>query len=265
MADAPRRREGRDLYQPDPAFSPHRQAKRVAEALLFAAAEPLDEEKLAAKLPEGSDLAAILAELSVDYAERGVQLRRIAGKWMLRTADDLAHLLRDETVETKKLTRAQTETLAIISYHQPVTRAEIEEIRGVATSKGILDILLETGWIRMRGRRRTPGRPVTYGTTERFLIHFGLDTIRDLPGLDELKGTGLIDGRLPAGFAIPLPSDDAELTADEDPLDGTEAHEEIEPLDDGEAAEEAGGGEKAAGEADDAGEPRQDTSEIARR
>ena len=138
-------------------MTPHQQAMRVAEALLFAAAEPLDEAKIASRMPDGVDLAAVLADLVSDYAHRGVQLRRIAGKWMLRTADDLAVLLRDETVEVKKLTRAQIETLAIIAYHQPVTRAEIEEIRGVATSKGILDILLDTGWIRMRGRRRTPG------------------------------------------------------------------------------------------------------------
>ena len=230
MADAGRRLDPHDLFEPPLVVTAHQQAMRVAEALLFAAAEPLDEVKIASRLPDGVDVAAVLGDLVSDYAHRGVQLRRIAGKWMLRTADDLAPLLRDETVEVKKLTRAQIETLAIIAYHQPVTRAEIEEIRGVATSKGILDILLDTGWIRMRGRRRTPGRPVTLGTSEQFLVHFGLDAIRDLPGLEELKGTGLIDARLPAGFAIPLPTDDAALAADEDPLDGSEAMDDLEPL-----------------------------------
>lgn len=222
MADAQRQRTAQDLFESPVDRSLVEQAKRIAEAMLFAAAEPLDEARIAKRLPDGCDVAAILADLAVDYSGRGVELRRIAGKWMLRTADDLASILRDETVEIRKLTRAQIETLAIIAYHQPVTRAEIEEIRGVAVSKGILDVLLETGWIRMRGRRRTPGRPVTYGTTEHFLVHFGLDSVRDLPGLDELKGTGLIDGRLPASFAIPMPSDDPALTEDEDPLDGSE-------------------------------------------
>jgi len=148
-----------------------------------------------------------------------VNLVQVAGKWSMRTAGDLSFLLSRDAVEQKRLSRAALETLAIISYHQPVTRAEIEEIRGVATSKGTLDLLLETGWIRMRGRRRTPGRPVTYGTTEAFLVHFGLDQIADLPGLDELKGAGLLDARVPAGFSIPEPYAGEELTADEDPLD----------------------------------------------
>lgn len=232
------RREAQDLFEVPVADDLFVQAGRIAEALLFAATEPLDEAKIAAKLPKECDVVRVLEELSAQYAHRGVQLRRVAGKWMLRTADDLAPVLRDEAVEVKKLSRAQMETLAIIAYHQPVTRAEIEEVRGVATSKGVLDVLLETAWIRMRGRRRTPGRPVTYGTTERFLIHFGLDSVRDLPGLDELKGTGLVDGRLPAGFAIPLPSDDPELTPDEDPLDegelGDELADELELLAEGE-------------------------------
>ena len=139
---------------------------------------------------------------------RGVNLVRINGKWTFRTAGDLSWLLSKETVETRKLSRAAIETLAIIAYHQPVTRAEIEEIRGVTTSKGSVDVLLETGWIRPRGRRKTPGRPVTYGTNEAFLSHFGLDAVGDLPGLDELKGSGLLDGRLPPGFSVPMPSDD---------------------------------------------------------
>jgi segregation and condensation protein B len=192
---------------------------RLIEALLFAAGEPLDEKTLKGRLPEGVDVAAAMRVLQVEYAPRGVNLVRIAGKWTFRTANDLAWLLARDSVEPKKLSRAANETLAIVAYHQPVTRAEIEDIRGVTTSKGTLDVLLETGWIRPRGRRKTPGRPITFGTTEAFLSHFGLDAIGDLPGLEELKGTGLFDGRLPAEFAVPLPSDDPALRADEDPLE----------------------------------------------
>jgi len=138
---------------------------------------------------------------------------------MFRTADDLSWLLTKETVETRKLSRAAIETLAIIAYHQPVTRAEIEEIRGVVTAVGTLDVLLRTGWIRPRGRRKAPGRPITYGTTDQFLTHFGLEEVGDLPGLDELKSAGLLEGNLPPGFAVPLPSDDTALREDEDPLE----------------------------------------------
>jgi segregation and condensation protein B len=192
---------------------------RILEALLFAADEPLDEKTLAARLPAGTDVRALLLQLQKDYALRGVNIVRVGGKWSLRTASDLAWLLTRETVVTKKLSRAAVETLAIVAYHQPVTRAEIEEIRGVTTSKGTLDVLLETGWIRLRGRRKAPGRPVTYGTTEAFMSHFGLDALTDLPGLDELKGAGLIDRSLPAGFTIPVPSDDPALRDDEEPLE----------------------------------------------
>ena len=136
----------------------------------------------------------------------------------MRTANDLAWLLTHESVVTRKLSRAAIETLAIVAYHQPVTRAEVEEIRGVSTSKGTLDVLLETGWIRLRGRRKAPGRPVTYGTNDAFLSHFGLDALTDLPGLDELKGSGLIDGTVPSEFAVPVPSDDPALRDDEEPL-----------------------------------------------
>ena len=191
---------------------------RILEALLFAAEEPLDEKALAARLPAGADVRALLTQLQRDYAPRGVNLVRIAGKWTLRTASDLAWLLTRETVVSRKLSRAAIETLAIVAYHQPVTRAEIEEIRGVTTSKGTLDVLLETGWVRLRGRRKAPGRPVTYGTTEAFLSHFGLEALTDLPGLDELKGAGLLEASLPPGFAVPLPSDDPALREDEDPL-----------------------------------------------
>jgi segregation and condensation protein B len=192
---------------------------RILEALLFAADEPLDEKTLAARLPAGVDVRALLLQLQQEYALRGVNVVRVGGKWSLRTAGDLSWLLTRETVVTKKLSRAAVETLAIVAYHQPVTRAEIEEIRGVTTSKGTLDVLLETGWIRLRGRRKAPGRPVTYGTTEAFMSHFGLDALTDLPGLDELKGAGLIDKSMPAGFTIPVPSDDPALRDDEDPLE----------------------------------------------
>jgi segregation and condensation protein B len=192
---------------------------RLLEAMLFAADEPLDEATLAARLPADVDIKAALAHLQDDYAMRGVNLVRVGGKWTFRTASDLAWLLSKETIETRKLSRAAIETLAIIAYHQPVTRAEIEEIRGVSTSKGSIDVLLETGWIRPRGRRKAPGRPVTYGTTDMFLSHFGLDALDSLPGVEELKGSGLLDGRLPPGFSVPMPSDDPALREDEDPLE----------------------------------------------
>jgi segregation and condensation protein B len=192
---------------------------RLLEAMLFAASEPLSEKDLAARLPQGTDVADALTRLQQDYASRGVNLVRIGGKWTFRTAGDLSWLLSKETVETRKLSRAAIETLAIIAYHQPVTRTEIEDIRGVSTSKGSIDVLLETGWIKPRGRRKVPGRPLTFGTTEAFLSHFGLDAVGDLPGLEELKGSGLLDGRLPAGFAVPMPSDDPALREDEDPLE----------------------------------------------
>ena len=208
-----------DLFEVPTDLDAFAQAKRIVEAMLFQAAEPLDDARLASKIPDGVDVIDVLEQLIHEYAARGVQLRRIAGRWTFRTADDLAPVLRDETLERKRLSRAQLETLSIIAYHQPVTRAEIEEIRGVATARGTLDVLLETGWVRPRGRRRTPGRPVTYGTTPDFLIHFGLDRVADLPGLDELKGAGLFDGRLPPGVAIPMPSDDPALGPDEDPLE----------------------------------------------
>jgi segregation and condensation protein B len=191
---------------------------RILEALLFAAAAPLDEKVLASRLPAGTDVHPLLQQLQREYAPRGVNLVRVGGKWTLRTATDLAWLLTHESVVTRKLSRAAIETLAIVAYHQPVTRAEVEEIRGVSTSKGTLDVLLETGWIRLRGRRKAPGRPVTYGTSEAFLSHFGLDTLGDLPGLDELKGAGLVDAAMPADFAVPVPSDDPALRDDEEPL-----------------------------------------------
>jgi len=192
---------------------------RLLEALLFAAAVPLDEKTLGSRLPEDVDLKASLRALQAEYSTRGVNLVRIAGKWTFRTAGDLSWLLTKEATVPKKLSRAAIETLAVIAYHQPVTRAEVEEIRGVVMSKGTFDVLMETGWIKPRGRRKVPGRPITYGTTEEFLSHFGLEELGNLPGLEELKGSGLLDNRLPPGFAVPMPSDDPALRDDEDPLD----------------------------------------------
>jgi segregation and condensation protein B len=197
----------------------HAQALRIAEALLFAAAEPLSEEEISGRLPGRASVRRVLDDLARQYAARGVNLVRVAGRWAMRTAPDLASALTREVIEPRKLSRAALETLAIVAYHQPVTRADIEEIRGVSTSKGTLDMLIETGWVRLRGRRRSPGRPVTYGTTPAFLDHFTLDSIDDLPGLEELKGSGFLEGRLPPGISIPSPSDDLALREDEDPLD----------------------------------------------
>ncbi len=202
------------------------EAIRMAEALVFASAEPVGEKQLAARLPDGIDIAAAMAELQRIYASRGVNLVKVGDAWAFRTAGDLAFLMSRDALQQRKLSRAALEVLAIIAYHQPVTRAEIEEIRGVETSKGTLDLLMETEWVRMRGRRRTPGRPVTYGTTAKFLDHFALEEIRDLPGMDELKGAGLLSGRMPSGFSMPQPPADPDLlTDDEDPLNDIDLEE----------------------------------------
>ena len=205
--------------EPEPSAEARPEELRLLEALLFATSEPLDEKTLAKHLPAGVDLRASLKRLQVEYAPRGVNLVHVANKWTFRTANDLSWLLTREAVEPKKLSRAAIETLAIIAYHQPVTRAEIEEVRGVSTAKGTLDVLLETGWVHPRGRRKAPGRPLTFGTTPEFLVHFGLERLGDLPGLDDLKGSGLFDGTLPAGFSVPEPSDELALRPDEDPLE----------------------------------------------
>jgi segregation and condensation protein B len=193
---------------------------RMVEALLFAASEPLDAKALAGQLPDGADVMGLLKALEEAYEKRGVNLCCVAGKYQFRTASDLAFLLRKEQPEQKRLSKAAIETLAIIAYHQPVTRAEIEDIRGVAMSKGTIDILMEVGWIRIRGRKRTPGRPVTYGTTEAFLVQFGLESVAHLPGTDELKAAGFLEAIPPSGFDVPSPSDD--LGPDEDPYTGEE-------------------------------------------
>ncbi len=191
---------------------------RMMEAILFAASEPLSEKALATSLPQGADVSALLGELQRIYELRGVNLVRVAEKWQFRTAPDLAFLLRKEQPEQKRLSRAAIETLAIVAYHQPVTRAEIEDIRGVAVSKGTLDALMEVGWVKIRGRKRTPGRPVTYGTTEAFLVQFGLESVNHLPGTDELKAAGFLDALPPSGFDVPNPSD--QMSPDEDPYEG---------------------------------------------
>ena len=207
-----------DEIEPSPSPDLAERHLRIIEALLFASAEPLSAAELAPHLGEGIDTEGLLVALQERYAGRGVNLVRRADKWAFRTAEDLSFLLLRETTDNRPLSRAALETLAIIAYHQPATRAEVEEVRGVATGKGTLDLLMEAGWIRMRGRRRTPGRPVTYGTTEAFLDHFGLEALADLPGLEELKGAGLLSNRLPLNMQIPLPFD-GPLREDEDPLD----------------------------------------------
>lgn len=195
------------------------EAARMAEAIIFASAEPVSDAALAERLPQGTNMQATLLHLQTIYAGRGVNLVRIGDAWAFRTARDLAFLMSRDAVQQKKLSRAALEVLAIIAYHQPVSRADIEEIRGVETSRGTLDTLLEAEWVRMRGRRKTPGRPVTYGTTEAFLDHFQLESVRDLPGIDELKGAGLLSARMPSNFSVPMPpADPYELTEDEDPL-----------------------------------------------
>lgn len=201
---------------PDPDLF---EAIRMAEALIFASSEPVSARYLKDKLPADVDIATVLTELQKLYSSRGVNLIRVGEGWAFRTASDLSFLLARDQIQQKKLSRAALEVLAIIAYHQPVTRAEMEDIRGVETAKGTLDALLETGWVRMRGRRKTPGRPVTYGTTEAFLDHFGLGEIRDLPGMDELRGAGLLSARLPANLQIPQPPADPGIYGeDEEPL-----------------------------------------------
>ena len=170
---------------------------RAVEALLFASSDPIDEKTLTEILPESADIEKIIEKIQDFYKGRGVELKKINNKWMFKTASDLSFIMQKEAKVQKKLSKAGLETLSIIAYHQPVSRAEIEEIRGVSVSPGTIDTLLELNWIRIKGRRKAPGNPITYGTTEEFLVHFDLTNIRDLPGLDELKSTGLLDSNLP--------------------------------------------------------------------
>ncbi|MEL6687253.1 MAG: SMC-Scp complex subunit ScpB [Pseudomonadota bacterium] len=206
-----------DRLAQSPSLDHH--AIRLLEALLFAASEPIDVMTLRDRMPAGADVEALLLRLQADYADRGINLVTVAGRWRFQTAADLSDNLVDVREARRKLSKAALETLAIVAYHQPVTRAEIEDVRGVAVSKGTLDVLMELGWVRLRGRRRTPGRPVTYGTTEGFLAHFNLEQIQDLPGREELKSAGLLDPRLPKDFEIPEPSMLDSLQTDEDPLE----------------------------------------------
>lgn len=257
---------GQAASVPDPEAAVENLARRARreklrriEALLFASSQPVDVSALQRCVEPSDDIAALLKELQAEYAGRGVNLVKVSGKWQFRTADDLSFLLERETREERKLSKAALETMAIIAYHQPVTRAEIEEIRGVAISPGTLDLLLETAWIRPRGRRRAPGRPITYGTTELFLQHFGLDTIKDLPGLAELKASGLLDANLPPDFKVPEPTDVAALMPDELPLEDEGPQEDqgsfdLQPLDEPEiedTIEPAAAAEPSAAAADD--------------
>ncbi len=200
------------------------EAVRLCEAVLFAAGSPVAASALAARLPPHLDIATVMALIASHYAGRGIQLARVEDSYYFQTAPELASALGPERLEPRRLSRAALEILSIIAYHQPVTRAEIEHIRGVALSKGTLDVVLEAGLVRLRGRRRTPGRPVTYGTSPQFLVHFGLENLDDLPGLEELKAAGLYEGKLPtAPLMPPLPDDEAvpteqpPLGSDDDP------------------------------------------------
>jgi segregation and condensation protein B len=210
-------------------------AERMVEALLFAAAEPLAPEDLAERLPEGADVAQALNSLAARYEGRGVALSCVGGRWRFTTAPDLAFLMTRERDEPRRLSRAAQETLAIIAYHQPVTRVEIEAIRGVQSSAGTLEGLARAGLVRMRGRRRTPGRPVTWGTTDAFLAHYGIESLADLPGAAEMKAAGLLGLDLPADFTLPAPEAHA---AEEDPLEPGESPEfNLDYLETGGAAE----------------------------
>ena len=192
--------------------------ERRVEALLFAAAAPLSVDEIARRLPEGADVSGALTALIARYQRRGVELECVADRWRFRTAPDLSFMMTEEREEPRRLSKAALETLAIIAYHQPVTRAEIESVRGVSISRGTLDLLLEMGFVRLRGRRRSPGRPVTYATADRFLEHFGLANLYDLPGVAEMKAAGLLDLSIPVGFEVPDPSR-LHGEDDEDPLE----------------------------------------------
>ena len=197
------------------------ETERRVEALLFAAAGPLSAAEIARRLPEGTDVGAAISGLRKRYEGRGVELECVADRWRFRTAADLSFLMTEEREEPRRLSKAALETLAIIAYHQPCTRAEIESVRGVSLSKGTLDLLLEMGFVKLKGRRRTPGRPVTYATADKFLEHFSLASLYDLPGVQEMKAAGLLDLSLPVGFEVPDPSRASEAD-DEDgtlPLD----------------------------------------------
>jgi segregation and condensation protein B len=197
---------------------------RLLEAMLFASAEPMTEKALKRRVPEDADVPALLRALQQDYVDRGVNLVQVGESWAFRTSPELNARLVREVEVSRKMSRAGIETLAIVAFHQPITRAEIEEIRGVGLSKGTLDILFEQGWVRPRGRRKTPGRPVTWGTTDAFLDQFGLTSLDDLPGIEELKAAGLLDKR-PAIHAYRAGKDDEELLGEAEALEAAEAEE----------------------------------------
>ena len=197
------------------------ETERRVEALLFAAAGPLSVEDMLRRLPEGADVGAALTAVAERYGQRGVQLVCVADKWRFQTAPDLAFLMSEERQEPRRLSRAALETLAIVAYHQPTTRAEIEQIRGVQESRGTIDLLLELGLVKMRGRRRSPGRPITFGTTEAFLEHYGLASLADLPGGAEIRSLGLAGEELSFDFRAPDPT--LEPPDDEDPLEPADA------------------------------------------
>lgn len=223
---------------PDPS-----ETERRIEALLFAAAGPLSLDDLAGRLPEGSDVDRAIADLRRRYSGRGVELACVGHRWRFQTAPDLSFLMTREVEEPRRLSRAAQETLAIIAYHQPVTRAEIEAVRGVQASRGTLDVLLELKLVRMRGRRRTPGRPVTYGTTDAFLEHFGLASLADLPGAADMRAAGLLSLDLPADFNVPTPGLDApEEDPIEDDLEAPEFHMDFLGAGGEDVKDEAGGG-----------------------
>ncbi len=203
----------------DPAIDPH---LRALEAMLFAAPEPLGREEIERRLPAGADAGALLGQLAQSYAGRGVILAQVAGKWRMQTAPDLGYLFQENRESPRKLPKAALETLAVVAYHQPVTRAEIEDIRGVSLSKGTLDFLLELGWVRPRGRRKSPGRPLTFGTTDAFLSQFGLSGLDSLPGKEDLKALGVLDARAAKDLDIPRPGD-GPGEADEPLLPGDDA------------------------------------------
>jgi segregation and condensation protein B len=212
---------------------------RILEAILFAAVEPLDETSIAARMPSDADIASLLVDLSKAYSARGVNVVKVGGKWTLRTAPDLVDSLKIERVAERRLSRAAQETLAIIAYHQPLTRAEVESIRGVAVNRGTLDVLLEAGWIKPGRRRDTPGRPTTWLTSEAFLSHFGLESLQDLPGVKELKAAGLLDTRPAVDvYTSRAPQDELPFESIEAAAEGVE--EGVEPLQPEEAHEEDG-------------------------
>ncbi|MET0181887.1 MAG: SMC-Scp complex subunit ScpB [Caulobacterales bacterium] len=216
IADAMRRIEDAFSEEPKAERAPSPEEIRAAEALLFAGGEVMTASALAQRLGEGVDAVVVLQQLKKDYEGRGVELVEVAGGWRFQTAPDLAGLFATIKHSPKKLPKAAMETLAVIAYHQPVTRAEIEDIRGVSLSRGALDLLLEIGWVKPRGRRRSPGRPLTFGTTDAFLAHFGLASLDVLPGKEELKDLGLLDSRAAAEIQVPRPGEGD--SGDEEPL-----------------------------------------------